>query len=134
MTIALANRQITIDADGLILLYDKNTETLSKSIADNHKAVIEAGILKSSGVSCSVKTAFLQDMEDFIIDYWALPSPMGNDNSKKEENNSTDPLDSLFKRVPEIVTSTDDTEFLEYNSEEEFEQSEMNEGYKFDED
>lgn len=135
LTIALANRQITIDADGLILLYDKNTETLSKSIADNHKAVIESGVLKSSGVSCSVKTAFLQDMEDFIIDYWALPSPAGNTPEKVPENGSRDPLDSLFERVPEIIASSDDTAFLDYKSEEDdFEQSELNEDYKFDED
>lgn len=135
LTIAIANRQITIDADGLILLYDKNSETLSKSIADNHKSVIESGLSKSSGMSCAIKTAFIQDMEDYIIDYWALPSPRGEaKEAELKENKSTDPLDSLFERVPEIVSSSDDTAFLEYKEEEEsFEQSELKENYNFDE-
>lgn len=133
---ALANRQITVDADGIILLFDKNTEELSKTIADANKSVIEQIFIKASGISCRVKTAFMQDVEDVLVDYWNLKTPKGTETDN--ENNSVeigeDPLDSLMARMPEIIESADDTAFLDYNSKEDsFEQSSLEENEKGEE-
>lgn len=124
----LGNRQITIDADGIIMLFDKNTESASKAIADAHKNVIEEGFIKASGVKCRVKTAFLEDIEDVLVDYWNLPAPKGQEESINDTAfyGNKDPLESLMERVPEIIESADDRAFLEYKSEDEsFSQSSL---------
>ena len=109
----LGNRQITIDRDGIIMLFDKNTEAASKAIADTHKNVIEEGFIKASGVNCRVKTAFLEDIEDVLVDYWSLKPPGGQEEDIKESVSyeNKDPLESLMERVPEIIESADDTAF-----------------------
>ncbi len=123
----LANRQITIDADGVIMLFNKNTEAVSKAIADMHKNIIEEGFIKASGVDCRVKTAFFEDIEDVLIDYWSLKAPNAEKMAEAiEVHENKDPLDSLMERVPEIIESADDTAFLEYKSEDEsFSQSSL---------
>ncbi len=116
---ALMNRQITVDADGIIILFDKETEVMSKNIVDAHKDVIEKGFIKASGVDCRVKTAFIQDIEDMMVDYWSLKAPDGS-NAQEEDiafEYNKDPLDNLMARVPEIIESADDTAFLDYSSE-----------------
>ncbi len=127
----LSNRQITIDADGVILLFDKEKEQASKEIADNYKSDIQLGFIKASGCKCVVKTAYLQDIEDVLVDYWSLPAPPNNkdmsDISDINTGSNNDPLDALVSRIPEIIELDDDTAFLEYNSDaDKFSQSSLN--------
>lgn len=133
---AIANRQITVDADGIILLFDKNTEELSKNIADSNKSLIESNFIKASGTDCRVKTAYMQDLEDVLVDYWNLRTPEGakTDDNINSVQTGDDPLDSLMARMPEIIESADDTAFLEYDSNDDsFTQSSLEENEKSEE-
>ena len=127
LAVALSNRSITIDADGIIMLFDKNKEAVSKTVADMHKAAIESGFVKASGLKCRVKTAFLQDVEDVLVDYWSLKSPDGAEtNEDMGVKEGGDPLDALIERVPELIELADDTAFLGYDSNEDnFSQSSL---------
>lgn len=131
----LSNRQITVDADGIILMFDKDNEEATKKIADMNKSVIQGFFVKAVGVNCAIKTAYVQDIEDVAVDYWSLKAPEGeNTEDKHEEDNRGDPLDSLMARMPEIIESADDTAFLDYNSgDDSFMQSSLEENEKNEE-
>lgn len=132
----LNNHPITIDAEGIIILYQQ-TEKTSKSIAQTYIHSIEEGFEKASGTNCRIKTAFADELEDYMVDFWNLPSPEGTPAS--EENTEAplpltqtsagkDPLDDLTENFPEIVELTDDSEFVGYNTlEEDFSQSSFDE-------
>ena len=133
---SVIKRQITIDGEGLILVFNKN-ERMLKKIASTYAGEIKDVILQVTGFEFAVKTAFLDDIEDNIIDYWSIKS---NSDAKKENDTipsknevintetGADPIDNLIENFPEIVEVTDSSEFLEYNPENEnYEQSEMEE-------
>jgi len=111
---AVMDRKVTIDGEGIIMIFN-NSETMSKEIAVTHRKDIENVVEQAIGVEIIVKTAFLEDIEDNIIDFWKI-------GEKKEEKtlNSLDNLDEMF---PEIVDNLDNSEFVEYKPEEDnFEQ------------
>ena len=112
-------RKVTVDGEGIILLYDKS-ETMLKKMASTFLSQISEMICSTTGSQIAVKTAFLEDIEDNLIDFWNLgPAPMADDASK-------DPVDALVERFPELVEITDSEEFLEYKAEDDhFSQTEL---------
>lgn len=136
----LRNKRITVDGEGIIVMFE-NSEVPSKAIIDLNIGTVEELVQKASGCDIRVKTAQREDIEDYIIDFWSLPSGKSAQNTVTEnddgksvseeeslplpaENNESDPLDSLAERFPEIVEFTDDSEFIDYDSDDEhFEQA-----------
>lgn len=114
----LMNREITIDADGIILLFKKE-EVLSKNLAERYLDEIKKGLKKATGSDCDVKVVIADDLDaDNIIDFWDLPAPEKvSETAEAPLNNSADPLDNVIKDFSEIVDCVDDREFLNYNSE-----------------
>ena len=87
--------------------------TFAKQIADV--------VRQASGTDFVIKTAFLEDIEDNIIDFWKIGGSQQNENA-----GSDDPIDVLQQKFPEIVEITDESEFVGYNpSDDNFTQSEM---------
>lgn len=146
----LRNKNITIDGEGIIVMFENN-EIPSKAIVDLSIDNVEQLVQKASGYDIRVKTAMRSDIEDYIIDFWSLPSG-GQANSAKsyavddgegdmaDESNAVfepeleiDPIDRLAQQFPEIVEFTDDSEFINYNSgEEHFEQASIEEAEEDD--
>lgn len=125
---SVVNRKITIDGEGIILLFEEN-ERMSKGIAVTYISQIRKIYNSECGFDFIVKTAFREDLEDNIIDYWALPGGEASDEIKQKENNEKiDIIGDLTNRFSELVEITDSSEFLDYNPEDEsFEQSSIEE-------
>ncbi len=113
---AVLGRKVTIDKEGIILIFEKD-EVMSKELANKHRAEIESVIAQTIGTSIVAKTAFFEDIEDNIIDFWKI-------GSKKEESATT--LQNLDERFPEVVENIDSSEFISYEPEkDDFEQVEI---------
>lgn len=113
---SVLGRRLTIDKEGIILIFDR-TETISKEIANKHRADIEEVVEQAIGSFVMVKTAFLDDIEDNIIDFWKI-------GAKKEEKSSS--IQDLGERFPELVEDVDSSEFITYKpQEDDFEQVEI---------
>ena len=133
---SVINRRITIDGEGIILIYESN-ERMMKGIASSYINQIREMIAQGTGNDFVVKTAFSEDIEDNIIDYWSIKGDAGETVQTSTadapvessvEGDRTDPIDKLITRFPEIVEVTDESEFLDYKPEDEsFEQSELDE-------
>lgn len=120
---AVMGRKITIDGEGLILIFDKN-EMMMKQLATNYRKQIEECVSRSCGSPLVVKTAFLEDIEDNIIDFWAI----GGEETAAPSDVPKDPIDALTDSFPEIVEITDESEFVGYRAEDDsFTQTEMSE-------
>lgn len=139
----LKNKDVTIDGEGIIILFEKN-ELVSKAILDKSLDSLEDMVSSAAGVDVRVKTAVRDDIEDYIIDFWNLPSGGNNEQTKpdktetvqiseseqsqadivekediKQENSFADPIDELIETYPEIVEVTDDSEFINYSADSE---------------
>lgn len=126
---AVLNRQVTIDAEGIILIFKKN-EQMIKKIASTFLSQISDVVCRTSGTQLAVKTAFFEDIEDNIIDFWKIG---GAENQADIE--SGDPIDALTGSFPELVEITDESEFLDYNPDEDnFAQTELGDEPDEDED
>lgn len=113
---SVLGRRVTIDGEGIILIFDKE-ETMSKELAKAHREEIEELISQAIGNRIVAKTAFLQDIEDNIIDFWKIGA------KKDKEGNSFKDLDERF---PEIVEDIDSSEFISYEPQnDDFEQVEI---------
>lgn len=99
----ILNRKITIDAEGILILFNKNETTLKK-LASNYIETIQSEFTKQSKTDFAVKIAFSEDVEDVMIDYWKLPS----DGKEKNIPISDDPLDNIGMNFSEIVEYKDD--------------------------
>lgn len=106
---AVMNRHITIDGEGIILVY-KKSEMMLKRIAVTFNKQIAEEFSRLSGTDLVVKTAFFDDIEDQIIDFWKIG---GSDEQGGEKK---DPIDTLANDFPEIVEFTDDSEFVGYDA------------------
>ena len=132
---------ITVDADGLILIFE---QPMYKTMAERYKNDIAEGVRKMSGVNCAVKCAMKKDLDlNEVADYWTFPAPEPTEPTEqpappteeqeeppKEEvrHGKTDPLTQLENDFPELIEYTDDSEFLSYDHEEhQFEQSDIDE-------
>ncbi len=113
---AVLGRRVTIDGEGIILIFEKD-ETMSKELAKTHRAEIEELIAQAIGSRIVAKTAFLEDIEDNIIDFWKI-------GEKKDTNSNT--FKDLDERFPEIVEDIDSSEFISYEPQnDDFEQVEI---------
>ncbi len=129
---SVVNRKITIDGEGIILVYSAR-ERMMKEIAVTYISAIQEAIFAEAGVDLVVKTAFEEDIADNMIDYWSISNPGKSDAAPKvndvqvhQQKKSSDPLEKLSREFPEIVEVTDQSEFLDYELEKDsFEQSEF---------
>ena len=131
---AVINRKITIDGEGIILLFS-GEERMMKGIAARYIGLIKDMFQKETGTDFEVKTAFSEDIEDNIIDYWkisggreAAPQPAAEVREvvREEQPKKNDPIDRLVEGFPELVEVTDDSDFVGYKPDgDNFEQSEL---------
>lgn len=118
----VVGRKVTVDGEGIILLYEKN-EAMLKKMAATFLSQIEEIICTSIGSRIAVKTAYKEDIEGNMIDFWNL-----NTATVAEPDEDMDPVDLLAQKFPEIVEMADSEEFLEYRPEEDaFSQTEIDE-------
>lgn len=123
----LMNRPITIDADGIILLFKRNEYTYK--LAVTYKDKIQQTFKRASGTDYAVKMAYEDEIQEELVDFWNLPSS-GSDTSENSNTSeaSADPLDNLVKNFGEIIEDADESEFVEYDSaEDSFSQSSFDE-------
>lgn len=127
---AVINRRITIDGEGIILIFEAE-ERMMKGIAARYVSLIRDMFRSGTGTEFEVKTAFREDIEDNIIDYWkfggepekARPSEASEPDREQKKQ---DPIDDLIGKFPEIVEVTDESEFVGYEpNREDYEQSEF---------
>ena len=118
---SVVNRKITIDGEGILLLYAKN-EVMLKKIMSTYLKQAERVFQKNSGTELKLKVAFEDDIGDNMVDFWSVPE--GTPETAKEqpeaafETGNDDPLVKIGEKFPEIVEYTDESEFVEYNNEE----------------
>ena len=110
---ALMNRNITIDSDGIILLFNPK-EKGAYNIAAAYKDKMQVIFKRASGTDFAVKVAYENDIQEELIDFWNLPGGNGEVNEPIEV--SDDPLDNLVANFGEIVENVDESEFTEYDS------------------
>ena len=121
----IMSRKITIDGEGIILLFEKNEATKKKLLANYIKQVQDV-FQKQSGTDLLIKTAFSEDIGDNIIDFWDLPEGEKPEETQEEAigyDDSSDPLVEIGNKFPEIVEYTDESEFTEYTGGEDFSQT-----------
>ena len=111
---AVLGRKVTIDGEGIILIFDKN-EAMSKELVNSHRAEIEAVTEQITGNGIIVKTAFADDIEDNFIDVWKISD------GKIEQS-----IENLGETFPELVEDMDSSEFVGYEPQNEsFSQGEL---------
>lgn len=124
----LDNRDITIDNDGIILLFNADEVNGTKKFADEYLKEITDGICSQTGLELNVKTAFKSDLDGFLIDIWALKDNTGagenTENQMKTESDEAgkdkgreDPLTELIDEFGDIIELSDESEFVDYNPE-----------------
>ncbi len=118
---AVINRKITIDGEGIILLFKKD-ELMLKKIASTYIKSIQSEFKKNVGLDVIFKTAFENELEDYIIDYWQITgSSSDSSESSSDEISDTaeqnDPLDDLTQNFSEIIEMTDESDFKNYTHE-----------------
>lgn len=99
----ILNRKITIDAEGILILFNKNEATLKK-LASNYINTIRTEFARQSKTDFSVKIAFSEDVEDVMIDYWKLPF----DENEPKVPIADDPLENIGRNFSDIVEFKDD--------------------------
>ena len=124
------NRKITIDGEGIILVF-KKSEIMLKKIASTYLNAIRNEFSKNVSGDFAFKTAFEDDIADYMVDFWQIQGKSTPGKVVIEENTvqkvgAKDPLDTLTANFPEIIESTDESEFLSYERER-FEQTEFEE-------
>lgn len=111
---SVINRRITIDGEGIILLFEQR-ERMMKEIAVTYLKTISEAVEKETGNALAVKTAYADDLEGNIIDYWSIGGASAKiETAEKDSAKNDDPIENLTERVPEIVVLTDEDEFVGY--------------------
>lgn len=120
---ALVGAEITIDDEGIILLYDRTREKGAYNIALSKINLIVQLVKKASGVDLDVKVAFKDELEDYMVDFWSL-----TDAQQEEEEKNADPLGNVIEKMGDFIDAVDDREFLSYQpQEDDFSQSSFDE-------
>lgn len=115
----LLNRQITIDSDGIIMLF-KDAEKGAHDIAVMYKDKLNQAFKRASGTDFAVKLAYENEIQEDAVDFWNLPQSDGGNDVPV----SSDPIDRIVQNFGEIVEDADESEFIDYNStEDDFSQS-----------
>ena len=98
-----------------------------KKIASTYLQSIQEMFQKHTGTDFGVKVVFEQDVADYIIDFWNVPSAKSTPPAPEDTPPaSADPLDTLAESFPEIIEYTDESEFIDYCAEDDhFEQAAM---------
>ena len=124
LTGVLMNRNITIDKDGVILIF-KQGETGTYNIAASYKDKLTQTFRRASGTEYSVKVAYDKELPDDLPDVWSIQAAPESATDEQPENEPEgDPLDALARNFGEIVENADEREFVDYSSEDDnFEQS-----------
>lgn len=117
LSIAVTGCFLTIDNDGFIIAYDRKTQMGNKHVAENQLNLINALVKKTTGLDISVKIAYKDEIEDYAIDFWALPDSVG-DEEKTVISDNADPLSGVIDRMNDFVDKVDDHDFLEFKKEE----------------
>lgn len=123
---ALNNRPITIDRDGIIMLFNRK-ETTTINILSNNKDKLDRLFEQVSGTNYALKYIYDDEIGDNVIDIWSLrPSQSSEPAPEAEEEDSEieevsfdgepDPLEILNRDFSELIEVTDGTEFIEYSS------------------
>ena len=99
----ILNRKITIDAEGILVLFNKNETTLKK-LASNYIETLQEAFTKVSKTNFQIKAVFIEDVEDVMIDYWNVKTDTNSENVQV----SDDPLDKLGINFSGIVEYKDD--------------------------
>ncbi len=129
VTTSILNRKITIDGEGIIILFEKN-EMMKKKILTTYIKQVQDIFQKQSGTDLLIKAAYEEDIGDNLIDFWDLPEgekPEAEPEETVGYDNSTDPLIEIGNKFPEIVEYTDESEFIEYEGGEDFSQEAFDE-------
>lgn len=121
---ALTNRRITVDGEGIIMLFERS-EAMSKNIAQSFIKAIQSEYSKNAGINIVFKTAFTDEIEDYIIDIYSIADAPAQTDKTDSVSKPKDPLDELSERFPDLVEFTDDSEFINYTNTD-FSQSELN--------
>ena len=114
LTAALRNRNITIDNDGIILIF-KNNEGGTYMIAANYKDKLTQVFKRASGTDYIVKVAYENELPDELPDIWGLQSSADGD-AGEGKTVSKDPIDNLMQNFGEIIENADESEFVGYSS------------------
>ncbi len=124
LTGVLMNRNITIDKDGVILIF-KQGETGTYNIAASYKDKLTQTFRRASGTEYSVKVAYDKELPDDLPDVWSIQAAPESATDEQPENEPEgDPLDALARNFGEIVENADESEFVDYSAEDDnFEQS-----------
>lgn len=123
----LMNRPITIDADGIILLFNRE-EKGTHDIAVMFKDKLQQTFKRASGTEYAIKMAYKDEIQEELVDFWNLPSSGSENSENSGAEVSPDPLDNLMQNFGEIVEDADESEFIEYDSSEDsFSQSSFDE-------
>lgn len=116
LTPALTNRQVTIDTEGIILVF-KSDEKGAYNIAANFKDKLTQTFVRASGTEYAVKIAYDYQLPDNLPDIWSLqPSPSGGGAQAESAPQSADPLENLMNNFSEIIENADESEFVDYSS------------------
>lgn len=121
---ALTNRRITVDGEGIIMLFERS-EAMSKNIAQSFIKAIQSEYSKNAGINIVFKTAFTDEIEDYIIDIYSIADAPAQADKTDSVSEPKDPLVELSERFPDLVEFTDDSEFINYTNTD-FSQSELN--------
>lgn len=115
LTAVLMNRNITIDADGIILIF-KRSETGTYNIAASYKDKLTQAFKRASGTDYAVKVAYENELPDELPDVWSLKSAENTEQKEEENRGAVDPLDSLVQDFGEIIEDADESEFVDYSA------------------
>lgn len=120
----LTKRDITIDSDGIILIFKRN-EIGTYNIGAQYKEKLTQTFRKASGTDYIVKIAYENELPDDLPDIWNLQAADGSSSIKEV---SADPLENLMTNFDEIIENADESEFIDYSTEDKnFEQSSFDE-------
>lgn len=115
LTAVLMNRNITIDADGIILIF-KRSETGTYNIAASYKDKLTQAFKRASGTDYAVKVAYENELPDELPDVWSLKSAENTEQKEEANRGAVDPLDSLVQDFGEIIEDADESEFVDYSA------------------
>ena len=124
LTAVLRNRNITIDSDGIILIF-KSGEVGTYNIAVNYKDKLTQVFSRASGTEYTVKVAYENELPDELPDIWSLKQ---SENKETQEAKPVlkDPIDNLVQNFSEIIEDADESEFVGYSADDEgFSQSSL---------
>ena len=103
----LLNRNVSVDGEGLLLLFNKN-EAAQKKIAVKYLEQLQKEFSNISKTDFIIKPVYINEVEDVMIDIWALPKDSSKKTNEAVTGTSTDPLERLGTDFSQIVEYSND--------------------------